>query len=325
MQPLRSASEKRKTELIGHSDAFASLRETIQAIGPRRSPVIITGATGTGKEMVARQIHAASPRAAMPFVPVDCTALGTQIVESQLFGHIKGAFTGAVSDSVGFFRAADGGTIFLDEIGEIPVDLQAKLLRVLQESVVAPVGTTRTIPIDVRVLCATNRDLKEMVRSESFRADLYFRLNVIQISVPPLCERPEDILVLAEHFLSKQAQLYDEPSKDLSESAREALLSYAWPGNVRELANAMEHAHVVCRDDTITTADLPMELLTHEPILPDADAPFTSFEQLQKRLVAQALEQSRGRKMKAARLLKIDHRKLARLVEQFGLEVTWSR
>lgn len=309
--------------LVGQSQPFEAIMGSIETVAPRHSSVVILGETGAGKEMVARQIHARSDRAGNPFVPVDCSALSGSIFESQLFGHVKGSFTGAVRDTLGFFRAADGGTLFLDEIGEIEPDLQAKLLRVLQESRVTPVGATESVPVNVRVLCATNRDLKQMVREGTFRADLYFRLNVFKIEIPPLRERKNDILILADHFLRQQATLYDEPAKQLAPETSRILLDYDWPGNIRELANVMEHIHIASEQIEIQPHVLPTDVLNRDLELPLEDESFMSFEDLQKRLVVRAMEKTRGRKMAAARLLKIDHRKLDRLVDEFGLQPTW--
>ena len=313
-----------REEMRGESPAFQSVLETIRIVAARTCCVIIQGQTGTGKEMAARQIHALSERADKVFIPVDCTALSGTLFESQLFGHVKGAFTGAVCDTLGFFRAADGGTIFLDEIGEMEMDLQAKLLRVLQDGRVTPVGSTVSHPVDVRVLCATHRDLKQMVQKGTFRADLYFRLNVYKIELPPLRERKGDIRNLAEYFLRKQAELYQEPLRRLSEEAAAILEAYHWPGNVRELANAMEHAHIASRNLIIEPSDLPIDILEGD-LLTEAEREdaFYPFRQIQKRMVALALKKSRGRKMAAARLLGIDHRKLDRLVAEFGLEAPW--
>lgn len=309
---------------VGSSIAFQSVLETIHIVAPRNCCVIINGQTGTGKEMTARQIHTCSPRARNVFIPVDCTALSGHIFESQLFGHVKGAFTGAISDTMGFFRAANGGTLFLDEIGEIELDLQAKLLRVLQESRVTPVGSTVSHPVDVRVVCATNRDLKQMVQQGKFRADLYFRLNVFKIELPPLRERKEDILILAEHFLQKQAQLYGESSKYLTDETAKILKGYHWPGNIRELANTMEYAYISSSTEAIEPVSLPVDILTGDLLIDNQeDQEFLSFEDVQKRMIIRALQKTKGRKMAAAKMLKIDHRKLSRLVEEFGLEPVW--
>jgi len=310
---------------VGQSGAFQSIIETIEMVALRRSSVIIVGETGTGKEIVARQIHARSHRSKESFVPVDCTALSGNILESQLFGHVKGSFTGAVMNTVGFFRAADGGTIFLDEIGELDFDLQAKLLRVLQESSVTPVGATRSYPVDVRVICATNCNLKQMIREGTFRPDLYFRLNIVTLEVPSLRDRSEDILLLANYFLEKQASLYNEPVKKLSPQTEQILKSYDWPGNVRELANVMEHAHITSPTKIIDALSLPLDLLTGDIVLAMQQEKFHSFKQLQKELVIRALQKTNGRKMASARLLEIDHRKLDRLIEQYNLRPTWKR
>jgi transcriptional regulator with PAS, ATPase and Fis domain len=220
----------------------------------------LMGESGTGKEMIAQQIHLNSLRRTKPFVPVDCTNLSNELFSSQIFGHVKGAFTGAERDTTGFFRAADGGTIFLDEIGELPLHVQLKLLRVLQEFRVTSTGSTQSFPVDVRVTCATNRDLEEMVQNGTFRNDLYYRLNVMSVQIPPLRERQEDILVLAEHFLTQQALLYNEIIKRLSPEAESILLQYPWPGNIRELANAMEHAHILAPQQFIMPSALPKDL-----------------------------------------------------------------
>ncbi|RKY08267.1 MAG: hypothetical protein DRP66_04920 [Planctomycetota bacterium] len=313
------------TQFVGQSGAFQSILEAMNTVASRKSSVVIIGETGTGKEMVARQIHARSCRAQKRFVPVDCTALSSNILESQLFGHMKGSFTGAVMDTVGFFRAADGGTIFLDEIGDLDFDLQAKLLRVLQESSVTPVGSTQSYPIDVRVICATNRDLKQMIREGAFRPDLYFRLNIVTLDVPPLRDRSEDVLLLANYFLEKQAALYDEPVKELSQEAEQILKNYNWPGNIRELANVIEHAHITSRAKTIEVSSLPSDILTGDIAVAMQQEDILSFKQLQKQLIIRAMQKTNGRKMATARLLEIDHRKLDRLIEQYNLKSAWKQ
>jgi transcriptional regulator with PAS, ATPase and Fis domain len=306
--------------LIGSSDSFVSLLETVQSIAGRQSCVMITGETGTGKEMVARKIHHLSRRVGKPFVPVDCTTLTGQLFESQLFGHVKGAFTGAIHDTLGFFRAADGGTIFLDEISEIPLELQAKLLRVLQEGTVTPVGSTRNFPIDVRILCATNRQLRTMVEKNEFRADLYYRVNVINLEIPPLRQRREDILPLAHYFIKNLADFYEEPSKKLSSHTEQLLVNYTWPGNVRQLANAMERVYVLSPADVIEPMVLPSEILMSAyaggpgRILPTLDA-------AQEQLVTEALRVTGGRKVATARILGIDRRRLNRIIEKLHIQV----
>lgn len=303
---------------IGRSEAFSSIIDMIKAVAERKCSVIINGETGTGKEMVARQIHLHSLRAEKIFVPVDCTTLTGQLFESQLFGHVKGAFTGAVESTLGFFRAADGGTIFLDEISEIPLELQAKLLRVLQEARVTPIGSTKSYPINVRVLSATNRDLSEMVKNGEFRADLYYRLNVVSLSIPPLRERKEDILVLAEYFLNNQAEFYGEPVKDIDEKAAEVLLNYEWPGNVRELANAMEHAYVMSKGEKVTSSAIPKQLLMAE-YASEQNGSIPTLDEAQKNLIIDALEMTGGKKIAAAKILGVERRRLNRLIEKFNV------
>jgi transcriptional regulator with PAS, ATPase and Fis domain len=271
--------------------------------------------------MVARRIHNCSDRKNKIFVPVDCTTLTGQLFESQLFGHVRGAFTGAVSDTLGFFRAADTGTIFLDEISEIPLDLQSKLLRVLQESRVTPVGSVKSYEIDVRVLCATNRDLKQMVKDGKFRADLYYRLNVVTVYIPPLRERPEDILMLAEYFLARQSELYSEPYKILSDEVKKLLVDYSWPGNVRELANVMERAYVLTNTETIKPACLPTEILVAVPVS-TGQGRLPTLDEAQRNVIMQALNASGGRKMAAAKILGLERRKLNRLLEKYNLPIS---
>jgi len=293
--------------------------EVVKAVASRECPVIITGETGVGKEMVARQIHASSNRAASVFVPVDCTTLTGQLFESQLFGHIRGAFTSAVDSTLGFFRAADGGTIFLDEISEIPLELQAKLLRVLQERRVTPLGSTKACPVDVRVLCATCRDLQDMVKRGTFRSDLYYRLDVVRIEVPPLRHRKEDIMALAEYFLASQSAFYCEPAKTFSEGVKRLLLSYAWPGNVRELANAIERAYVLTLGREIQPAVMPFEIIISDtPSYPKDQLP--TLDEVKRKVITQALEYTQGRKIAAARILGIERRQLNRLIDKLKIQ-----
>ncbi|HEX5471368.1 MAG TPA: sigma-54 dependent transcriptional regulator, partial [Lacipirellulaceae bacterium] len=244
----------------GTSGVPSLLRSQIELIAPRSATVLIEGETGVGKEVTARQIHSLSPRAARPFVPVDCTAFSADLMESQLFGHVKGAFTGAVAATLGFVRCADGGTLFLDEIGELPLAVQAKLLRCIQERTVVPVGGVEPISIDLRIIAATHRDLSAMVREGRFRQDLYFRLNVVRLAIQPLRHRPEEILPLARCFLQDVAVAYNEPVKSLSSAAEQTLFQYDWPGNVRELRNAIERAFLYCVDRTIDLPHLPSEV-----------------------------------------------------------------
>jgi len=309
--------------LVGSSELFNGLLDTLESVAHRHCCVMITGETGTGKEMVARKIHYSSQRVEKPFIPVDCTTLTGQLFESQLFGHVKGAFTGAIHDTLGFFRAADKGTIFLDEISEIPLDLQAKLLRVLQEGTVTPVGSTQSHPIDVRILCAANRDLKEMVENNEFRADLYYRVNVVNLEIPPLRQRPEDILPLASHFLANQAQFYDEPSKKLSSQAEQLLLKYHWPGNVREIANAMERAYVLSVEEVVEPSVLPKEVLM-AAYTAGANGPLPTLDEARNKLIVDALRVTGGRKVAAAKILGIDRRRLNRFIEKLNVTIPTS-
>ncbi len=309
------------SDFIGKSPAFNSILDMINAIAARKCSVIVTGETGAGKEMVAKKLHQASDRADKVFVPVDCTTLTGQLFESQLFGHTKGAFTGAVDSTLGFFRAADGGTIFLDEISEIPMELQAKLLRVLQESAVIPLGTTKSYPIDIRVLCATNRGLKEMVKEGTFRADLYYRLNVVTLEVPPLRERKEDILALAEYFLNNQSSFYSEPKKILNADVEKLLCNYTWPGNIRELANAMERAYVLTVGEEIQSSVLPFEIIIAESqSYPGSQLP--TLDEVKRKVIIQTLKFTRGRKIAAAKILGIERRRLNRLIEKLNITDT---
>jgi transcriptional regulator with PAS, ATPase and Fis domain len=304
---------------------------------------MILGETGTGKEMLARYVHAHSDRAGKPFVPVDCSALTDTLFESELFGHVKGAFTGASRDSLGFIRAADSGTLFMDEIGDLSLHLQAKLLRVVQERLVIPVGDTRPRPVDVRIIVATNRDLQKMVGRGTFRQDLLFRLNVVVLTLPPLRERREDIVPLGNHFLRLQAHTYGETPKCLAPEATEALRAYSWPGNVRELANVMEHAHVVPRGEVISLSDLPQHLrqslcrqvrtsqsgecascryrqgagaLGGDP-LPEG----LSLEEMEKQMILEALKRTNYCKAASSRLLGINIQRLSRHMARLGIPI----
>jgi transcriptional regulator with PAS, ATPase and Fis domain len=308
-------------QFVGASPAIQSIRDVASSVASRRCTVLLMGETGTGKEMLARFVHEHSDRTAKPFITVDCSALTESLFESQLFGHVRGAFTGAVRDSLGFVRAADGGTLFLDEIGELAPASQAKLLRVIQERSVIPVGDTRPRPVDVRILAATHRDLRAMVGDGSFREDLYFRINVVTIHVPPLRERPTDVLPLAQRFLRLQSELYNEPLKRLTPEAVDAMLRYTWPGNVRELANAIEHAYVLSSCEAIRLSDLPERI---RATLTDDRVAFASelcLADLERRAIAEALRRTRYNKSAAAKLLGIHIQKLSRRIEKLKVRV----
>jgi len=244
-------------EIIGHSSGIAKVLQTIRLVARNRSTVLITGESGTGKELVARAVHDSSPYARYPFIAVNCGALSETLLESQLFGHRKGAFTGAVLDHIGFFQAAEGGTLFLDEISEMSPHLQVKLLRALQEHEVIPVGDTHPIKINLRIVCATNRDLEYEVRKRTFRQDLFYRLSVVNVDLPALRERPEDIPDLIGHFILSFAKAYDVAPKSVQSDAMQILTNYSYPGNIRELENVIERCFALSNSDTITVDELP--------------------------------------------------------------------
>jgi transcriptional regulator with PAS, ATPase and Fis domain len=299
---------------------MAAIKSVASIVAARHCTVMILGETGTGKEVVANYLHGKSGRCTRPFIPVDCSALSDTLFESELFGHVRGAFTGAVRDSLGFVRAADGGTLFLDEIAELSPQLQAKLLRVIQEQTVIPVGDTRAQRVDVRIIAATHRDLQQMVRDGAFRQDLYFRLNVVVLHLPPLRERVEDIIPLSQHFLRVQSELYAETLRRLSPEATAALRAYRWPGNVRELANVMEHAHVLASSETITLSDLPPRLRSSDSSQ-TAVASDLRLCDVERRTIAEALKRTNYCKAAASRLLGINVQRLNRRIERLRIGV----
>jgi transcriptional regulator with PAS, ATPase and Fis domain len=304
--------------MIGDSPAMSRLRTLCQVASQHTCNVLINGESGTGKEVAARAIHSGGPRAAGPFVAVDCTSLRDTLLESQLFGHVKGAFTGADHATIGFFRAANGGTLFLDEIGELDLPIQARLLRCIQEHAVVPLGGVTPIPVDVRLLAATHRDLKAMVRAGTFREDLYYRLDVLRLVVPPLRHRGPDTVALADHFLARLCQDHAQPHRRLSEDAAAAIGAYDWPGNVRELANAIEHAFVVSSAPVLGADVLPEHICPRAA--PGGDEPITSLAASEARLIERALRATRGNQARAAAMLDIDRRRLYRKIRTYHLE-----
>jgi transcriptional regulator with PAS, ATPase and Fis domain len=309
-------------EFIGISETINRLKVAARVVAARPSTIMLLGETGSGKEMMARYIHRHSTRAANPFIPVDCSALSESLFESQLFGHVKGSFTGAVRNTLGFVRAADGGTLFLDEIGELPLSLQVKLLRVLQERCFVPVGDTQPIAVDLRVICATNRDLRGMVADGQFRQDLFFRLNVIALTVPPLRDRADDIVPLSEFFLARQAELAGEPCKRLSEHAAESLARYPWPGNIRELFNTLEHAHILSEGPIIQLSDLPAPL-NNFGFLGRSDPHDLNLASLERRAILEALKRTRFNRAAACRILGIEKRRLNRRIAVLKIALPW--
>ncbi|RZL92604.1 MAG: sigma-54-dependent Fis family transcriptional regulator [Variovorax sp.] len=314
-------------ELIGPGDAMREVHKRIGLAAASSAPVLVLGETGTGKEMVARALHRHSARADAPFVAINCAAIPKELLESELFGHVRGAFTGAIGERPGCFRAADGGVLLLDEIGDMALNVQAKILRALQEGEVTPLGSHRTVKVDVRVVAATHRDLAAAVRDGSFREDLFYRLNVLAIRVPPLRERLADIIPLAEHFLRRAAA--PEAPKALSAPAAQWLVRHRWPGNVRELRNLIERCHALSRHRVIGAADLTGEARdAPSPIcdggaLPsdwlDGEMP-AAVERLERLLIAHALNETLGNRAEAARRLGIHRQLLYRKMAQYGLD-----
>jgi two-component system response regulator HydG len=304
--------------IIGQSPAFRACVETLKQAAPATATVLLMGESGTGKELAARFLHEQSPRSRAPFVAINCAALPESILEAELFGVETGAFTGAVARREGRFERATGGTVFLDEIGEMPPSAQVKLLRVLQEGEVERLGGTQTIKVDVRVVAATNKDLQKEVAESRFREDLYYRLNVVAVRIPSLASRREDIPLLADHFLRRYAQKNAKGVRAFSTEAMTILENYAWPGNVRELENVVERAVVLCRTDVIEKSDLPEEV-THGPqgaaghlVIPIG----TPMEEIERRVIHETLRHTRGDKTMAARLLGIAARTIYRKLER---------
>jgi DNA-binding NtrC family response regulator len=302
--------------LIGMSPRMQRVYKLIQKVAQRTYPVLILGESGTGKELVARSIHFSGPRKNKPFAPVDCSSLVPTLIESELFGYVKGAFTGAQHTKQGLFEAAGEGTLFLDEIGDLPIDLQAKLLRALQEREIKPVGSNERIGIRARVIAATNRDLESAIRTGGFRQDLYFRLNVVQIKLPPLRERKADIPLLANTFLEKFSDAA-RPIQMISEDAMRRIMAYDWPGNIRELENAIERAVALGSGPILHVGDLPSNLqYTTSEKLSDVDE-LVPLEILERRAIFRALQETSGDKLAAARLLGIGKTTLYRKLKQY--------
>lgn len=324
---LKADQQPAENGLIGQSKAMLVLKQMIQQVAPEKATVLITGETGTGKELIAKALHAASPRKNALFVAVNCAAIPADILESELFGHEKGAFTGAVKERVGKFELADGGTLFLDEVTEMPIHLQAKLLRVLQEGVVEKLGGNRQIALDIRVVAATNRDPLQAVKDGKLREDLYYRLNVFQLNSPALRDRDEDVALLSQYFLNKR-------STSLSAEALGCLSAYRWPGNVRELENVLERAAILSGGKAITPAHLPADIVG--AATPAMAATFNALEhtaehehaysiphataQLERQLIEAALRECKGNKAKAAKLLEISERSLWYKLEQYEMK-----
>lgn len=323
------------SSILGSSPAMQQLKATISKLARSQAPVYIHGESGSGKELVAQQIHLQGSRAKAPFIPVNCGAIPENLMESEFFGHKKGSFTGAIADKQGLFQAAHKGTLFLDEVADLPLTMQVKLLRAIQEGAIKPVGGLEEIPVDVRILSATHKSLEHEVAAGHFRQDLYYRLNVIKLKVPPLRERREDILLLAEFFLKKIAARWQMPPIRLSAAARAELEAYDFPGNVRELENILERASTLCDNHTIQPDDL--QLPTHHAVTPPPSEPKNKTlekspepeplpawnpvdEEAERELILRALDQTRWNRTKAAELLGMSFRQLRYRIQKYGLD-----
>ncbi|MCP4118258.1 MAG: sigma-54-dependent Fis family transcriptional regulator [Desulfobacteraceae bacterium] len=311
-------------DLIGESQPMKELFVLLTRIADTDISVLITGESGSGKELCARALHQHSRRAEAPIVTVNCSAIPEALLESELFGHVRGAFTDAKTDRKGLFLEAHGGTLFLDEIGEIPLFLQPKLLRTLEERCVRPVGGNTEIPFDVRIVTATNRDLESAVEEGTFREDLFYRLNVFQLEMPPLRSRGTDILLIAKHFLEYFTCRQEKNVKEISTKVAEKLLAYPWPGNVRELRNAIEHGVVLASYDTIVPEDLPRRICSYqdEPILSGTHNPteLVSMQEVERRYILHVLKTTGGNRTLTAKILKLDRKTLYRKLQLFGVD-----
>jgi two-component system response regulator HydG len=310
--------------MLGTSPRMQEMFELVESAAMTSATVLITGESGTGKELVARALHDRGARRELPFVALNCSAVPANLLESELFGHVRGAFTDARESRSGLFQKASGGTIFLDEIGELPLELQPKLLRVLQERLVRPVGSDREVSVDVRVIAATNRDLERAVAEARFREDLFYRLNVIHIEVPPLRERASDILLLAESFARSYAAELGKEIEGISRAAGQRLLAYGWPGNVRELQNCTERAVALCRDDEVGVEDLPAKL-NQQPLeverlpMPVGEEELVTLAVLERRYIERVLEAVGGNRNAASRILGVDRKTLYRKLTRYRL------
>jgi two-component system response regulator PilR (NtrC family) len=329
------ASEKPEAEeiILGQSAAISKMKNTIKKLSRSQAPVYIHGESGSGKELVAKQIHALGPRRSQPFIPVNCGAIPENLMESEFFGHKKGSFTGALNDKEGLFQAANHGTLFLDEVADLPLDMQVKLLRAIQEKAVKPVGGTEEISVDIRILSATHKSLEDQVANNKFRQDLYYRLNVIKLDVPPLRKRDHDILLLADFFLRKITEHWQMEEITLSDTAKQALMHYSFPGNVRELENILERASTLCENNIITPADLqlPSNPAIQSTTAPEATNPTPSITPKawekgminpvdEQGLILKALGQTRWNRTKAAELLGMSFRQLRYRIKKYGLD-----
>jgi two-component system response regulator PilR (NtrC family) len=324
-ESIEETARRSTLKLLGNSKPMQQLRQMVGKVSRSQAPVHVSGDSGTGKELVARLIHESGPRAEGPFVPVNCGAIPSELMESEFFGHKKGSFTGAVTDKEGLIRSAEGGTLFLDEVADLPLHMQVKLLRVIQEKSVRPVGETREVPVDVRILSATHRNLQEMVKAGRFREDLYYRINVIELQVPALRERLDDVPLLVDVLLDRMSKQIGVKRPEIADEALEKLLNYAYPGNVRELENILERAVTLCSGGRIEPDDIQLkqgvafDLPAAGDDLP-TDGLEGQLEHIEREAIVKALEQTRYNKTKAAELLGMTFRQLRYRVKKLGIE-----
>ena len=331
-QPKNGGTGPEPPVMVGESSAMKSLQVKIRKLARSQAPVFIQGESGTGKELVARQIHGLGPRADAPFVPVNCGAIPSELMESEFFGHKKGSFTGAHEDKAGFFQAANGGTLFLDEVADLPLAMQVKLLRAIQEKKVRPIGSQQEVSVDVRILSATHKNLEALVANGEFRQDLFYRINVINLEVPALRERTEDIPLLCQRILARIADSYELPPARLDRGAEEALKDYPFPGNVRELENILERAYTLCEDDRIGLRDLQLNsegnILTNGSVSTSTERPMRPSDmnledylmEVEREAVEQALEDTRWNRTAAAKKLGITFRALRYRLKKLGID-----
>lgn len=315
--PVTSLSRIQKNSLIAESDVMKRILQNVEKVAASNASVFITGESGTGKEVIAHAIHFRSTRTKFPFIKVNCAAIPASLLESEFFGHEKGAFTGAFQRKLGRFELADKGTLLLDEVSEIPLELQPKLLRAIQEREFERVGATRPLQVDVRLIATSNRCMKEALEKKTFREDLYYRLNVIPISLPPLREHPEDILPLTHYFLEKLCHQNQKQPPQLSFQANQKLLDHSWPGNIRELANAVERAIVMHTEAILQPEHFDLELAARSAFLPPAFPPGTTLEEMEKQLILQTLDSQGNNRAKTAQILGISIRTLRNKLQQY--------
>ena len=319
------AASAGKARLLGESPAINQVCQMIAKVARSQAPVHISGESGTGKELVARMIHEQGARQSGPFVPVNCGAIPSELMESEFFGHRKGSFTGAVSDKQGLFQTSEGGTLFLDEIADLPLAMQVKLLRVIQEKTIRPIGATKEIAVDVRILSATHKDLQQLVRQSECREDLYYRINVIELDVPPLRDRGDDIFILSTHILQRLAGNMGVDLPTLGDSARSALATYRFPGNVRELENMLERAVTLCDSGNIEASDLPLKATPEtaaeqDPAQDDNAGLGSTLENVERSAIVRALEEHRYNKTATAKSLGLSLRALRYRIQKLGIE-----